>query len=189
VSFVSNGTAYLSTTTDANGYFRLKGDYEIQVSGAEAYESSLNIEYNGQNEGGFGSVELMRYPPDVFYDTLYRYNTTLSVLIVELDNPSFGNQFDTLLIDYRPDPKEGKHVYLKFAGPFYNGDILDTILTPTTSHVGYGNGITSVGGPCNFRLNTHINPNAKIYYPQYPWVTGQPNNACGNYTNVYLKLD
>jgi hypothetical protein len=23
----------------------------------------------------------------------------------------------------------------------------------------------------------------------YPWISGQPNNACGNYTDVYLKLD
>jgi hypothetical protein len=189
VSFVSNGTAYLSTTTDAYGFFHLKGDYDIKVGGAEAYETFLSIEYNGQNGGGFGSVKLMSFPPDVFNDTLFRYNTTLSVLIVELDNPVVGDELDTLTIEYRPDPKQGGYAYLKIAGPFYHGDILDTILTPTASHIGYGNGITSIGGPCNFRLNKHVNPNAKIHYPQYPWVTGQPNNACGNYTNVYLKLD
>lgn len=189
VSFTSLGSTILSATTDASGFFHIKGDYSYRVGGAHAHKPLLEIVYNGQNGGGFGSIDLMSYPPDTFNDTIYRYNTTLSVLIIELDNAVFGNELDTLTIEYISDSNQGSYAYLKIAGPFYDGDILDTITTATTSHIGYSNGITSAGGPCNFRLNRHLDPNAKIYFPQYPWVNGQPNNACGNYTNIFLKLD
>lgn len=182
VSFVSNGTAYLSTTTDANGYFRLKGDYEIKVGGAEAYESFLNIEYNGQNGGGFGSIKLMHNPPDVFDDTLYLYNSTLSVLIIDIDQSSFGNADDTLEVEYI-NFKQNSFNRKYYVGPFEKNQIIDTILTPTNSHIGYDSGILRFpsAGWYYYNQNYHDAP--------YPWVTGQPNNACGNYTNVYLKLD
>jgi hypothetical protein len=182
VSFVSNGTAYLSTTTDAYGYFRLKGDYEIQVGGAEAYESFLNIEYTGQNGGGFGSIKLMRNPPDVFNDSLFLNNSTLSVLIIETGVPSFGSDNDTLKVEYSDISSNGR-LYKKYVGPFKNGEILDTLLTPTDSHIGYANGLRYPSA-CGYYIN-----NTNYHTVPYPWVTGQPNNACGNYTDVYLKLD
>jgi hypothetical protein len=182
VSFVSNGTAILSTTTDAYGYFHLKGDYEIKVGGAEDYSRYLNIEYNGQNGGGFGSIKLMVSPPDVFNDTLYFYNSTLSVLIIDIDQSSFGSTNDTLEVEYI-NFKQNSFNRKYYVGPFEKNQILDTILTPTNSHIGYDSGILRY-------------PSAGWYYynqsyqsAPYPWVTGQPNNACGNFTDVYLKLD
>ena len=181
VSFVANGTAYLSTTTDAYGYFHLKGDYDIEVSGAKDYKSFLSIEYNGQNGGGFGSIKLMNSPPDRFKDTLYYYNSTLSILTIDIDQSPFGNANDTLEVkvtNFRQNSFNRKY----YVGPFEKNQILDTILTPTSSHIGYDSEIlhaTAVWYYYNQSFNT----------APYPWVTGQPNNACGNYTNVYLKLD
>jgi hypothetical protein len=182
VSFYSLGTVYLSATTDAHGYFHIKGDYDIKVSGAEAYETYLSIESNGQNGGGFGSIKLMRYPPDRFNDTLYYYNSTLSIFIIDIEQSSLGNANDTLeveTINYRQNSFNRKY----YVGPFEKNQILDTILTHTNSHIGYDEGLDrfTIAGWYNYNLNRHS--------ARYPWVTGQPNNACGNYTNVYLKLD
>jgi hypothetical protein len=78
---------------------------KFKVSGAEAYESSLNIEYNGQNEAvALALSELMRYPPDVFDDTLYLYNTTsIRFDCGAIDQPVIWQcRFDTLLSRVSP---------------------------------------------------------------------------------------
>ena len=184
ISYTSNGATILSATTDAFGYFHIKGDYSFKVGGAHAYEPMLVIEYNGQNGGGFGRVELMRYPPDEFNDTLYKYNSTYSVMMVDIDSTKYGSDQDTLKVLYHAVDFDNYSEPKKYVGPFTKGQILDTIETRTNSHIGYDLGLTYIA-PCNFWFNDYIN----FKGTQYPWVTGQPNNGCGNYTNVYLKLD
>ena len=182
ISFTSNGETILSGTTDAFGYFHIKGDYVHKVGGAQAYEPMLKIEYNGQNGGGFGSVKLMRNPPDKFNDTLYLNNSTQSVLIMDFDTEYFGSEYDTLRIEYI-DVNSNSYLYNNYVGPFKKGEVIDTILTRTDSHVGYAY-VLRYPSACIYTMN-----NTNFQYAGYPWVDGQPNNACGNFTDVYLKLD
>ena len=184
VSFTSSGSTILSAKTDATGYFHIKGGYSYRVGGAQHHEPLLEIVYNGQNGGGFGSIDLMRYPPDKFNDTLYMYNSTISVITVDIESSSFGSENDTLKVLYSEFDDDNYSVPKEYVGPFTKDEILDTIITRTNSHIGYGYGLVYMA-PCSYWFNDYVNYNNTLY----PWVTGQPNNACGDYTNIYLKLD
>lgn len=190
VAFTAFGAELLSTRTDAFGYFHLQGEYKIKGRPTKVAKPRLEIIFDGKNGGGFGSVDLMSDPPDVFNDTIYRYNSTLSVLRVDLDTSIFGDATDTLMVEYRFDASVNELDQRFFSGPFTNGQILDTIQTATNSHVGYERGLGLYHTCCGlYWIKQQGQEWEYINRVDYPWVEGMPNKACGRYTLVDLKLE
>jgi|GEM_PF-4061746 len=80
-------------------------------------------------------------------------------------------------------PHGGEERILKFAGPFYNGRVLDTIHMILEPHVGYGGSALGTS-PCTVFFNGQPFQNTRPVF-----IEGQPNDACGNYYDSYIQLD
>jgi len=195
LSFTMVGKELITTTTQSNGYFHLKGDYSFKSRKFPI--ADVSIVGNGQN-GGFGSVDILESVPDkVKKDTIYLTNRTFSVLTIQISNSLTTSSLDTIYFVYSyPFDQQytppmgvlkGFTYDAKFAGPFVNGQILDTVTTVASPHVGYG----TFSSACTYFLTDRYEWNAanKPNTGYYHFVRGQRNIACGQYTNVYIKLD
>jgi hypothetical protein len=76
-----------------------------------------------------------------------------------------------------------KLVTVVYLGPFTDGQILDTITSRTAPHIGF-----DMSSPYQNLGNAWINDQQSFTNPPYPFIEEQPNNACGEYTDVYIKL-
>ncbi len=200
LTFSIDGGDLLTTTTDAYGYFHFKGAYSHKSRGIG--EKLISQSFNGQNGNGFGSIDLISFFPDKLNaDTIYQNNFTNSIIRVEAQNGAFGSNLDTLYIEYFFIKEEGDihpliyknsfGYHKKYIGPFYDGQIIDTAITKVFPHVGYVTDINSFkSGAGRYIISDKDVFSTQSNLPiRYPFVRGQPNIACGKYTNVYIKLD
>jgi hypothetical protein len=204
LTFSIDGTDLLTTKTQSNGYFHFTGAYNHKSRSIG--NKRIGWSFNGQNGNGFGSIDLISFFPDKLNaDTIYKENFTNSVIYLEIDSGSMsmGSDLDTLYILY----KFAKHVRdnypvtigngsiynLKYPGPFTDGQIIDTVITEVFPHVGYEankNSAYRLAASIYFinDFGTWASSN-KTHSSKYPFVRGQPNIACGQYTDVFIKLD
>jgi len=200
LTFSIDGGDLLTTTTDAYGYFHFKGAYSHKSWGIG--EKLIGQSFNGQNGGGFGSIDLIGFFSDKLdADTIYQNNFTNSVIHLEVQQGSIGTDLDTLYIEYYFNDKEsdkypfkqkdGFGYHIKYPGPFVNGQIIDTAITKSFPHIGYEANRSSRSIACRYFINSRIEFEKSVRDPfgKYPFVRGQRNIACGQYTNVYIKLD
>ena len=187
LSFIKDGQTLFTSTTDGEGYFEFKGDYSFKADAVSLEHNFIGIEADGVT--AVGTIKLLHGQKDYMRDTIYYNNSTFSVLNIECENGSYGTPSDTLYVQCTIERTKPDTI-LKFTGPFHNGQVLDTIKTMTNPHVGYNeyNGFLSFG---HFYVNDQSDwfKNNKPYSLYYPFENGQPNNACGNYTNVFLELE
>jgi len=199
ISIVDKGLdEILSTTTDENGDFHLKGRYELP---RRRYYESLREYFLICETTDNNRYYLMdfydRLPKDLnTIDFIYLYNATYSVLTINLDNQgmAYGNSQDTLFVNYVNFPDhigvpsyEVPNTEKVYVGPFFDGQILDTIHTRIPSHVGYdkiGMGEESSNWGCSF----YFKSTDKWGRGRYPFFDGQ-TNLCGGFTNVYIDLN
>ena len=188
LTFERGGRSLLSDKTDAFGHFHISGDYEFK-SRKEFLPGDISIIGNGEN-GWYGSIELMELVEGrIPKDTIYMHHSTRVVLQLKMKEEIYSDQ-DTLYVqvsnDTLPDFYQDRVRYnLKFAGPFNDGQILDTIVSRVASHVGYSkvphhglsfylNDFQSYGGWRN---------------AAFPFNHGQRNIRCGCFTPVSIELD
>mgnify|MGYP000256510155 CR=1 FL=1 len=180
------GATLLSATTDANGYFHINGPYEYTTR--KEISPRLEITSNGQNGGGFGSIILLEDAPDTFNDTIYMTNTMYSILIIDTKGSTFGSETDTLRFQYQDMddfPNTNQLKTLKYAGPFTDGQILDTLNTRASTHVGYPLYYTR---PTRALYLNDVYDIASLNPEQYPFIPEQPN-TCGEYIEFYISFD
>ncbi len=188
------GVDLLTATTDANGYFHIKGSYDASVC-AQCGDLKKYLAFvgNGGN-GGFYQVDLaVNFPDNANLDTIYVNNSTVARVHVNADI-WLPSENDTLTIFY--NVPQGSVITQKLVGP-----LSDTVLSPievkTFSHIGYPSYYGSRAGfPFNpggiaFEIN---NPNFRLnslenyHQANFPFVLGQPNNACGRVYDVTIDL-
>lgn len=190
LTFERGGRSLLSDKTDAFGHFHVIGDYEFK-SRKEFLPGDISIVGNGSN-GWYGSIELMEMVEgNIPKDTIYRHHSTRVVLQLKINESVFDEQ-DTLFLrvdndtlpEYYKGVKPWQVIYnLKYAGPFQDGQILDTVISRVSPHVGYSkvpqrisyfmNDFQSYGGWSNSEL---------------PFNHGQRNIKCGCFTPVNIEL-
>jgi len=186
IALIIQGAEVLSTTTNASGYFHIKGDYSEWGDDRSDGKSLVIV-----NQGpGFGDFDLLLNPPDKFNDTIYKYNSTISVVHIQMDTSIYGSTEDTLIIWNRLPGFGAPTERYEYLGPFMNGQILDTFISRTSPHIGYPIGdLYMEAFRFTFTDTVWLANNDSREIMIYPWVFGQANNACGEYTNVYIKLD
>ena len=187
VSFSFGGAVLKSATTNAQGYFHIKGPYEHRTL-REGSIKRLEITSNGQNGGGFGSIILLEDAPDTFNDTIYMTNTMYSILIIDTKGSTFGSETDTLRFQYQDMddfPNTNQSKTLKYAGPFTDGQILDTLNTRASTHVGYPRDYIK---PIRALYFNDVYGIASLNPEQYPFIPEQPN-SCGEYIEFYISFE
>ena len=116
IALIIQGAEVLSTTTNASGYFHIKGDYSEWGDDRSDGKSLVIV-----NQGpGFGDFDLLLNPPDKFNDTIYKYNSTISVVHIQMDTSIYGSTEDTLII-WNTLPEVGGPIErYEYLGPFMN---------------------------------------------------------------------
>jgi hypothetical protein len=188
------GVDLLTATTDAKGYFHIKGEYDVSVcSQCGDLKKYLAFVGNG-GSGGFYQVDIaVNFPNNANLDTIYVKNSTYARVHVNAD-VWLASENDTLTIFY--NVPQGSTIIQKLVGP-----LSDTVLFPvevkTFSHIGYPSfdgsrsGLPFNPGGIVFEIN---NPNFRLtslenyHQADFPFVLGQPNHACGRVYDVTIDL-
>lgn len=191
VTFSINGTDFITTKTDAFGYFKLQGSYSYQGDQyGSPLEKTIAIVSNGQNGAGFGSIGLACMVPDkVNLDTIYLENSTMVRVMLAPPSNGYGNVGDTLFIGYekplflRANSNDLVSWYV-IALPLIDTILLNPVETNASRHVGFGRGNScGITSSVYYGLEKNFNQHVDVDF-----VSGQPNHACGRVYDVTIDL-
>jgi hypothetical protein len=187
------GVDLLTATTDANGYFHIKGEYDVSVcSQCGDLEYYLAFVGNGGSGGFYQDKFASNFPNTTDFDTIYLINSTSVQINVLRDSNTSEN--DSLWIAIPKVSLDGTWDSILVVGPIHD-TTLPTIEMGVFSHVGYPYFYGSSNGspfiPAGFLYC--LNPINRTNWTEFkdaslPFVYGQPNNACGRVYNVTIDL-
>lgn len=198
IAFSIYGADLVTTTTDARGYFRLKGDYKKEVKLAKMAEPKVYIR---SNQSGFGDLDIVNSVPNNCYlDTVYVMNGTFVHLnVTDINAHSTIN--DTIyflsvpICENNPEIKVRDNFFYndKIAGPFSSSGFVEKFdMQLNFRHVGYVNKLPNRAnalyvGAAYFK-NNEVTPrnvvNDTVFY-QY----GQKNSPCKTMNNYVLEIE
>lgn len=194
VSFGIGSTELLSTTTDANGYFHLKGEYEMDVCTTCEYDDNyLAFQGDGASSGGFYRKEFAcNLPEKVNIDTAYMDNSMNAQFEIYTDGQTVGSELDTLYIHaalpYYKRTAEKNYELIKIPGPFTDGMVSDTVLVYAPRHAGFlCNYIHAENNNKEFLYGFAVNP----YDPKYAFAifsSSQKNETCNRFKSIIIDL-
>lgn len=186
------GAEYITTTTDENGYYRLKGSYNFKTRKPSHKTITVNA-----NQAAFGSYRLAEGMPDnCFLDTAYLRNGTF--FQVKINATGISTELDTIYVVDVPIPggnyfdiyeRSGYYYRSKVAGPFQDNQLVGPFeLRLDFHHVGYVYQPYDLMFHIHYFRGTEEEPRVSIQDTTV-FVFGQPNTPCGQLHTFEVTID
>ncbi len=190
---------FFESYSDSSGYFKLAGSFNYAHSWSKKPDPGF-INFTDTSRTSDCCYQFELFENAAFKgDTIYGYNTIQSVLRVTIDASNNTNVQDTLFLSsnfrdydgtalewFRSDTETYSITYNYFyVGPFYEGQILDTLEFRVGAHVGHDATFGSIAS-YDFR-GPNIGSGGDVVFDLFEH--GQDNISCDHVETMIIDLN
>lgn len=149
----SNRDVYFNTTTDSNGFFKLRGTYQFEYNEWNIPEpGTYSISDPSGTHYQCGEFHINRHDT-IGSDSIYFFQKVNALYTIRLDSNKVTSSSDTIFVRFRENcfgqilpsfvnsrKTDSSSIYFTYhkyyVGPFEDGQVIDTIITLLYPHSG-----------------------------------------------------